>query len=121
MNESVDLARLPSGRLEEETRSDSEEIASTLELDVVEFDLVDRVGRALRISGYSPLHSIEVSVRDHVIVLRGKVPSYHMKQLAQVVTIDVPGVRQLRNDIVVAIPEASDGKCTSCEDEPSRE
>jgi hypothetical protein len=39
--------------------------------------------QALRLSGYSALREIGVSVRDGAIVLEGRVASYHLKQLAQ--------------------------------------
>jgi osmotically-inducible protein OsmY len=67
----------------------------------VDSGLAERVERALRATGYSPVHAVEVSVRGRLVILRGRVPSYYMKQLAQAAVLDVPGVRDLRNDVLV--------------------
>jgi osmotically-inducible protein OsmY len=55
------------------------------------------LGRA----GYAALRAVEVSAREQVVELRGHVPSFYMKQMAQVVTMAVRGVRELRNAIEV--------------------
>jgi osmotically-inducible protein OsmY len=47
------------------------------------------------------VHAIEVSVMGRLVILRGRVPSYYMKQLAQAAVLDVPGVHELRNDVQV--------------------
>jgi osmotically-inducible protein OsmY len=47
---------------------------------------------------------IEVTVCDRRVLLRGQVPSYFLKQIAQAVALAVPGVRELRNDLEVARP-----------------
>ena len=66
--------------------------------------LAERVERALRATGYAPLRAVEVSACGRLIILRGRVPSYYMKQLAQTVAIEVVGVRELRNDVQVVQP-----------------
>jgi osmotically-inducible protein OsmY len=104
MTQSVDLAVPPSGHPDEESRADAVESASALAQKVVDIDLAERVERALRISGYAPLRAIEVTVCAGVVILRGQVSSYHMKQLAQVIAMDVPVVRELRNDVEVVRP-----------------
>jgi osmotically-inducible protein OsmY len=63
--------------------------------------LDERVERALRATGYLALRTLEITTRDHRVVLRGKVPSYHLKRIAQAVALAVPGVRQVRNDLDV--------------------
>jgi osmotically-inducible protein OsmY len=68
---------------------------------LVDLCLVERVERALRATGYSPLRAVEVSVRGQLVILRGRVPSYYMKQLAQAVAMGVAGTRELRNDVDV--------------------
>jgi osmotically-inducible protein OsmY len=67
--------------------------------------LAERVERALRATGYPALRTIEVSVHCRRVVLKGRVPSYYMKQMAQAVTLAVAGVQELCNDVEV-IPTA---------------
>jgi len=66
--------------------------------------LAERVERALRATGYAPLRAVEVSACGRLIILRGRVPSYYMKQLARAAALEVPGVRDLRNDVEVVRP-----------------
>jgi osmotically-inducible protein OsmY len=63
--------------------------------------LAERVACALGATGYLPLRAVEVSVQGRVTVLQGRVPSYHLKQVAQVTALAVPGVQELHNDLVV--------------------
>ena len=63
--------------------------------------LAERVARALRATGYPALRTIDVTVSNRLVFLEGRVPSYYMKQVAQAVVLDVPGVRELRNDLEV--------------------
>jgi osmotically-inducible protein OsmY len=104
MTQPVELAALPSERPDHTGEADVEATASALPQDVVDVDLAERVERALRVSGYAPLRAIDVSVRTGVVLLRGQLSSYYMKQLAQVVVKDVPGVREVRNDVEVVRP-----------------
>jgi osmotically-inducible protein OsmY len=66
--------------------------------------LAERVGQALRATGYLPVRAVEVTVTGRVVLLRGRVPSYYLKQVAQAVALDVPGVRGLWNDVDVVRP-----------------
>jgi osmotically-inducible protein OsmY len=45
-----------------------------------------------------------VSASDDFITLRGRVPSYYMKQVAQATALAVTGVRGLRNELEVVSP-----------------
>ena len=63
--------------------------------------LTEQVIHALRNSGYAALRDISVVSRDGILVLRGNVPSYHMKQLAQTVIRKVVSTNQIRNDLKV--------------------
>jgi osmotically-inducible protein OsmY len=69
---------------------------------LLDMDLAERVERALRATGYSPLRAVEVAVRDRRVLLSGRVPSYYMKQIAQSAVLAVPGVGELCNDLDVA-------------------
>jgi osmotically-inducible protein OsmY len=69
-----------------------------------ELGLAERVGRALRATGYGPLRGIEVTVHARLVTLGGRVPSYYLKQVAQTTALAVPGARQVRNDLEVGRP-----------------
>ena len=66
--------------------------------------LAERVERALRGTGYGPLRGIEVTVHARLIILGGRVSSYHLKQVAQTTALAVPGAHQVRNDLDVGRP-----------------
>lgn len=59
----------------------------------------------LRISfdqlGYQQLNNIECEVEGNVLVLKGKLRSFYLKQVAQTVAIKIPGVASVRNQIEV--------------------
>ncbi len=61
----------------------------------------ERVSQALRQTGHSGLHDIGVSVRDSVVFLRGRVASYHLKQLAQEAVRKIFGDSIIRNELEV--------------------
>src|SRR5438270_1488087 len=66
----------------------------------------DRIGESARdrllLSSYLPLRAVGCSFRDGVLTLRGRVPSYYQKQLAQAIVAEVEGVREIVNEIQVA-------------------
>jgi osmotically-inducible protein OsmY len=66
--------------------------------------LAEQVERALCATGYGPLRGIEVTVQARLVKLRGRVPSYYLKQIAQTTALAVPGARQVRNDLDVSRP-----------------
>lgn len=63
--------------------------------------LARRVECALRATGYGALRYIEVAVQDRVAILKGRVPSYYLKQAAQTAALAVPGIHQIHNDLEV--------------------
>lgn len=63
--------------------------------------LTERVIRALWNSGYAPFRDISVVSNDGKLVLRGSVPSYHLKQLAQTVARKISGTNEIRNELTV--------------------
>jgi osmotically-inducible protein OsmY len=69
-----------------------------------DFRLAERVARALRATGYGPLRDVEVAAHVRIVTLRGRVPSYYLKQVAQTTALPVPGVQQVRNDLEVGRP-----------------
>ena len=63
---------------------------------------VERAARLrLARTAYQTLRSVECSFRDGRIVLRGEVPSYYHKQLAQESMRNAPHVTQIVNHIEV--------------------
>lgn len=60
-----------------------------------------RIERKLAATGHRCLGAVGVGVRGRRVTLRGHVPTYHLKQIAQAVTRSVPGVRGLHNEMTV--------------------
>jgi hypothetical protein len=60
------------------------------------------IHRRLCSAGYRVLRRIESEYSDGVVVLRGRVPSYYMKQVAQSSLLTPPLVEQIVNLIEVA-------------------
>jgi len=56
-------------------------------------------------SPYLPLQRITCCLDDRVLVLRGRVPTYYLKQLAQTIGSTLGGVRQIVNELHVDFPE----------------
>lgn len=62
---------------------------------------VDAVIAALGKTGYTRLQRIEVVEESGVLVLRGQVPSFYLKQIAQNIVLAVPGIGEIRNELRV--------------------
>jgi hypothetical protein len=56
---------------------------------------------ALRRSPYYELHGISCEFSGGVLTLRGRAPTYYLKQLAQACVADVPGVVEVDNRVEV--------------------
>jgi osmotically-inducible protein OsmY len=109
MAQSSALVVPPDGQQGDEEKDASKANALLAAQSLLDRCLVERVERALRATGYSPLRSVEASVCGRLVILQGQVPSYYLKQLAQATAMDVPGVRELRNDVeVVRSQDASE-------------
>ena len=63
--------------------------------------LADAVRSALDKTGHGRLRRIDVEVEGQTVFLRGRLPSFYLKQMAQVTVLAVPGVALLRNEIQV--------------------
>ena len=57
--------------------------------------LAERIERALHATGYGVLRDIEVFVNARIVQLVGRVPSYYLKQVAQVTALATPETHQL--------------------------
>jgi osmotically-inducible protein OsmY len=66
--------------------------------------VVDLVQRRLRESSYYYLRTITCAFDEGVLTLRGRVPSYYLKQTVQVLAEKVEGVQQVVNLVDVMYP-----------------
>jgi len=57
--------------------------------------------RKLRRSPYIELRLISCEVCEGVLTLRGRVPTYYLKQVAQYMVDGLPGVQKIDNDLEV--------------------
>jgi len=64
-------------------------------------ELVRNIEWALAASGYMQLRAVEVKVHEALVTLKGRVPTYYLKQMAQSVAMQHEGVEMLQNDIEV--------------------
>lgn len=62
---------------------------------------VDRVRDSLATTGYRVLQDIDVELIRGTLVLRGTVPSFYLKQLAQHAARDLPEVQEIQNQLQV--------------------
>lgn len=67
------------------------------------------VEQRLGASGYLALRRIDCACEDGVLSLRGCVPTYYLKQVAQSIAGTVDGVRRVDNriEVVTAEPKAT--------------
>lgn len=65
-------------------------------------ELVARVEGHLRATSYAQLRDVSCELELGVLTLRGRVSSFYMKQIAQTLVREVPGVSQVVNLIQVA-------------------
>jgi osmotically-inducible protein OsmY len=98
------LLILPTSRHADEKTDAFQTPASLLTQSLEDLRLAERIERALHATGYSVLCEIGVFVNARIVRLVGRVPSYHMKQIAQVTALAVPGTHQVHNDVDV-IPQ----------------
>jgi hypothetical protein len=61
----------------------------------------ERATRLLRHAAYAPLTALRCDFHDGVLTVRGRVPSFHLKQIAQVLLRDVEGVGVIDNRVDV--------------------
>ena len=55
-------------------------------------------------SGYLALRDVSCEVHAEIARLRGRLPSYYLKQMAQAIVAEIEGVRRVVNLIEIAIP-----------------
>ena len=64
---------------------------------------------ALRATGYPALRNLGVGVRDGVVSIRGRVPSYHMFQMATAAAMCVAGICEVCIELDVTYPARPTG------------
>ena len=104
MAQSAALLILPARQRTGEETEAAPGMARLLRQSQEDLCLAERVERALLATGYGPLRGIEVTVHARLIILGGRVSSYHLKQVAQTTALAVPGAHQVRNDLDVGRP-----------------
>jgi len=72
-----------------------------------ESELSHAVRRALYETGYAPLFNVECVSQGPTVILRGQVPTYYLKQVAQSVAVRLCGTTQVENQIEVGNPSAN--------------
>ncbi len=55
----------------------------------------------LAATSYQSLRALTCSSQTGVVAVRGEVSSYYLKQLAQTILRDIPGVREVQNHVQV--------------------
>ncbi len=65
------------------------------------FDVTERALARLRRCSYLALRNLSCEYRDGVLVLRGCLPSYYLKQMAQSAVANLEGVHRVVNEVQV--------------------
>ena len=62
----------------------------------------DIAASILRDSSYIPIRALKCSFRDGVLTIEGRLPNFHMNQLALTAVQDIEGVARIDNKVDVA-------------------
>lgn len=76
-------------------------VAASRTLDRTVDELPERVALALSALGYPSLAAVRCDVAAGRVVLSGTLPSYHLKQMAQVAALGVAGRGRVDNRVIV--------------------
>ena len=101
MNQATPLLVQPTRRHFDEESEAHKKAAPMLGHSGDDTRLAEQVERALRSTGYGPLRNVAISAFERIVILQGRVHSYHLKQVAQETALTVPGVHMIRNDLEV--------------------
>jgi osmotically-inducible protein OsmY len=83
-------------------------VAADTPMPVVMDPLLERVQKRLRESPYYYLRAIQCACHEGAVTLRGRVPSFYLKQTVQVQVEKVDGVEQVINLVDVTYPATVD-------------
>src|SRR6516162_7031872 len=104
MTQSSALLILPPGERTGLEKDAVQGIAGLATQSLEDLCLGEGIERALRATGYGPLRDIGVTVHERRVILSGRVPSYHLKQIAQTTALTVPEAHHVRNELDVGLP-----------------
>jgi osmotically-inducible protein OsmY len=104
MAQSDALLILPACKHPGEEKAALQTAAPLLTQSLEDLRLAGRIERALRAAGHGPLRAVAVSVSGRAVMLLGRVPSYYLKQIAQSISLAVPGAHQIYNGLEVVQP-----------------
>ncbi|MEZ6059030.1 MAG: BON domain-containing protein [Planctomycetaceae bacterium] len=71
--------------------------------------LLETIQQSFRRSGFGELQRVAVGVSRGNVWLRGQVPSWHLKQIAQQSVLAIPDVDRLTNDVQVSSEQSPIG------------
>ncbi len=100
---------MPENRSENRLRKQGREKGVSDEKASVEAEARSRLGT----SGYHHLQQISCEFHDGVLTLRGLVPTFHLKQVAQTLIRRLEGVGEINNRLAVAVPKCPSRSVTS--------
>jgi hypothetical protein len=83
------------------SQSEKSEARTVPHCECVRHDTSLLVAERFRKSGYRPLRSIDCNVCGAIARLTGTVPSFYLRQVAQEITVNTPGVELVENEIQV--------------------
>ena len=72
--------------------------------------LLELAEGCLRRNPYLALKNVACDCREGVLVLRGCLPSYYLKQIAQEAVASLEGVERIDNEIQVVTPASRPGR-----------
>jgi hypothetical protein len=76
------------------------------------WEVLNEADVRLQHSAYLELRNITCDFHEGVLTIRGRVPSYFLKQYAQSILLDINGVLELNNQLDVIVPvEARSSNC----------
>jgi osmotically-inducible protein OsmY len=68
-----------------------------------------QIDQALRATGHLSLRRLEIIAAEGLVVLRGRLPSYYLKQVAQTAVRAVPGVGAVHDELDIVSPRSTRG------------
>ena len=101
MARSASLLYLPARGHNNAEKIDHQKTPSLALQSLEDLQLAECIARSFDTCGYRSLWCVEISVRTGVVSLHGFVASYHLKQIAQEIALQVPGVHEVQNHICV--------------------
>jgi hypothetical protein len=107
MTRSTTEAAQQDGQCPREAKETVRTTSSTDGAGVKADDLAGQIAQALLATGYPGLCGVKVAVNGLVVILRGRVASYYMKQMAQVAALPLVRGLEFRNELEVVSSSGS--------------